>query len=115
MSTDHSYYMAISTAISAVEKLDVKTDIAVINHLKSLLKIFCLNVILKQASFLPMTKHLTSAHLRTAENVLNLEVAAIRPQLLNLAESTCFDDNTLASAIGCHDGNAIQRLYDQAS
>ena len=115
MSTDHSYYMAISTAISAVEKLDVQTDVAVVNHLKSLLRIFCLNVILKQAAFLPLMRHLTSAHLRTAETVLNSEVAAISPQLLNLAEAPGFDDNTLASAIGCHDGNAIQRLYDQAS
>jgi len=101
MATDHSYYMAATQSIYAIKKLDVQTDKSVIGHLTRLVRIYCLNVILKHSMFLTLTKHITPEHLRTAENVLNDEVKAIRPQLLNLIESTAFDDNSLCSAIGC--------------
>ena len=88
----------------AISKLDVQTDKTVISHLTRLVRIYCLNVILKHSVFLTLTKHMSPEHLRTAEVVLNGEVKAIRPQLLNLAEACEFDDNSLGSAIGCHDG-----------
>jgi len=88
----------------AISKLDVQTDKTVIGHLTRLLRIFCLNIIIKHSTFLTLTQHITHEHLRTAESALNSEVSAIRPQMLNLIESAAFDDNSLASAIGCEDG-----------
>jgi len=96
--------MAATQSIYAIKKLDVKTDSAVVGHLTRLVRIFCLNTIVKHSLFLTLTKHITPEHLRTAETVLNDEVRAIRPQLLNIIESSAFDDNSLCSAIGCQDG-----------
>lgn len=104
MATDHSYYMAATQSMYAISKLDVQTDKAVIGHLTRLLRIFCLNIILKHSTFLTLSQHITHEHLRTAESALNAEVTAIKPQILNLIEASAFDDNSLASAIGCHDG-----------
>tara|TARA_B110000285_G_C14912590_1_gene508662 strand:+ start:530 stop:754 length:225 start_codon:yes stop_codon:yes gene_type:complete len=74
MATDHSYYMAVTQSMYAVSKLDVQTDKAVHDHLNRMIRIFCLNIILKHSFFLPLTKHLSPEHLRTAEVVLNEEV-----------------------------------------
>jgi hypothetical protein len=79
MASDHSYYMACTQSVYAISNLAVDTDKAVIGHLTRLTRIYCLNTILKQSSFLVLTNHISPEHLRTLELVLNEEVAAIRP------------------------------------
>jgi hypothetical protein len=38
----------------------------------------------------------------------------LRNEALGLVEAFCYDDNTLASAIGKRDGTAYETLYDWA-
>lgn len=112
MATDHSYYMAATQSIHTISKLDVQTDKQVIEHLTRMVRIFCLNIIIKHSNFLVLRKHITGEHLKSAELALLQEVNIIRPQMLNLIESCAFDDNSLMSAIGSFDGKAVERLFD---
>ena len=107
MATAHSYYISSKFAHNAIHGLGVGYDKNGIVHLKRMLRIFCLNVLLNQASTLAVTHYLTPSHYATLQDLQCKEIAALRPQLLNLIESFDWDDNSLSSDIGCFDGHHV--------
>ena len=104
MSTAHSHYMAAFYAHNSILALSVEFDNNSKVYLTALLRIWCLKVLLKNASALATSLHLSSAHYKAMQQALNQSYQEIRPQVLNLVECFEYDDNTLNSAIGSFDG-----------
>ena len=71
--------MAAFCSMNFIRKLDVKTYPTNIQHLERLVRIFCLNALLKHSTFLAVMNHLKPDHFRTIESVMNSEIKAIRP------------------------------------
>lgn len=115
MAQMHSYFIAANCAIKGVGKLRVDIDSQIGTHLNTLIRIFCYNTLLTKAAPLAVTHYLKPGHFQTINSLLNEDIKTIRPQVLNLIEAYEMDDNFLFSAIGTHDGMAIEKLFDQAS
>lgn len=115
MATQHSYYMAAMFSLAEIKQIGVEIQAQNVSHLKRVLRIFCLNVLLKHSAPLAIIQYLSPAHYLAMQTIFNREINLLRPQILNLAESFEFDDNVICSAIGSYDGHAVPRLFEQAS
>ena len=104
MATAHTYYISSMFAHNAINKMGIESDKQTIVHLKRMLRIFCLNSLLKNASTLAVIHHLFQEHYATLQVLQSKEIVALRPQILNLIESFEYDKNILISAIGSFDG-----------
>lgn len=82
-----------------------------------MLKLLCLygiDKILDNAGGFFQGKILDSSAFKLLNEAKEKLLSELRPEALGLVEAFCYDDNTLASAIGRRDGKAYETLFDWA-
>ena len=110
MANQHSYFMAANFALRGILNLGVDYDQNTVAHLKRMLRLFCLNALLKQSAPLAITQYFKPFHFKQIQAQYNQELSDLKPQALNLIECFEFDDNVICSAIGSYDGQVNERM-----
>ena len=105
------YFWIFTTFMQEVIKINNES----VKHV--MMKVLCLygiNKILDNAAGYYEGKILASNSFKFAFAAKERLLAELRNESIGLVEAFCYDDNTLASAIGRKDGKAYETLYDWA-
>jgi acyl-CoA oxidase len=105
------YYWIFKTFMMGVMEIHNESVRSVMN------KVLCLygiTKILDNASGYYEGKVLDSNAFKLAFTVKEKLLSELKPEAIGLVEAFCYDDNTLASAIGRKDGKAYETLFDWA-
>lgn len=110
-STSFIYYWIFKTFMQGVMEMNNEAVRAVMN------KVLCLygvTKILDNASGFYEGKVLDSNAFKLAFSVKEKLLNELKSEAIGLVEAFCYDDNTLASAIGRRDGQAYETMFDWA-
>lgn len=106
-----TYMWMFKTFMLGVMAINNETVKSVMNKL---LCLYGLTKILDNASGYYEGKVLDSTAFKLAFSAREKLLGELRNESIGLVEAFCYDDNTLASAIGRYDGKAYETLYDWA-
>lgn len=80
----------------------------IIKHVRLLQRIFCLNEIIEDSQALYESGYFMKGHFTMIKKAFQESLIELRPMMIPLVESFCYDDNYLQSAIG----NSYGDIYE---
>ena len=105
--------MVIVLCQKKLSKVGIK-DAKLREHIERLITIYACDYLVREGGALVIGRYCEASALLQLKKHLLSEVAAIRPQMLNLIEAFDIPDEGLMSAIGHSDGNVYDRLWECA-